>query len=618
MKKFYFLLLGVMLSALSMQADDYTITLNLDDASRYQVLVGQEEKTDLVTGDNVITAPEYTNVIVKTVGDYLFENIQRTDSEYPEYIGNKSEWTVGIYSSYNGVTWNIRSYDAEAARDLTCKVIVDAPEKVTVQRSGTYTYVTLQPGENTVKLDSSKENPLMISPKDYRTSLYQVLLNDEVQRAYGTQYYITVAEGDVVKIDANYPEVPVAVKFTYGSEEAKGSITSVTVDGQPVTNYNDDNFTVMMGSTLAIDGNQNDYTFNVFKVNDNTEYFAGRYSTIIKGATTFYIEAAKIGTYKVKVNVDNPEAVSFYKGYSYSGERVTLAKGDNELEVSSRSPILQVKANEGYYLTELSAGDATISSEYDGSKTINATDGMEMTIRTAPIVRDKVAMLYVDDRSLAQYYMSLQRADRFSIDPVTGYQRVEFYEGDNDFILGLAQPSTCVVLQNGTQVEPQYQGSTTYQLTLADGDVIKVFMKAEPETFHVTFDAEGVEASQVAVVRDSIVAVSNWPEGMDVETGTAVTLTSAEGYIMTVKVNGEEVAADENGVVSFNVDAATVVSLTSVPTGISALQPAEAEGKNVYNAEGKLVLRQATRAALGNLPAGVYVVGGKKCVVAGK
>ena len=120
------------------------------------------------------------------------------------------------------------------------------------------------------------------------------------------------------------------------------------------------------------------------------------------------------------------------------------------------------------------------------------------------------------------------------------------------------------------------------------------------------------------MVRDSIVAVSNWPEGMDVETGTAVTLTSAEGYIMTVKVNGEEVAADENGVVNFNVDAATVVSLTSVPTGISALQPAEAEGKNVYNVEGKLVLRQASRAALGNLPAGVYVVGGKKCVVAGK
>ena len=110
----------------------------------------------------------------------------------------------------------------------------------------------------------------MISPKDYRTSLYQVLLNDEVQSARGTQYYITVAEGDVVKIDANYPEVPVAVKFTYGSEEAKGSITSVTVDGQPVTNYNDDDFTVMMGSTLAIDGNQNDYTFNAFKVNDNT------------------------------------------------------------------------------------------------------------------------------------------------------------------------------------------------------------------------------------------------------------------------------------------------------------------------------------------------------------
>ena len=81
MKKFYFLLLGVMLSALSMQADDYTITLNLDDASRYQVLVGQEEKTDLVTGDNVITAPENTYVTVKTVGDYLFENIQRTASE---------------------------------------------------------------------------------------------------------------------------------------------------------------------------------------------------------------------------------------------------------------------------------------------------------------------------------------------------------------------------------------------------------------------------------------------------------------------------------------------------------------------------------------------------------
>jgi hypothetical protein len=159
---------------------------------------------------------------------------------------------------------------------------------------------------------------------------------------------------------------------------------------------------------------------------------------------------------------------------------------------------------------------------------------------------------------------------------------------------------------NDELVDPVYTGGTYYKFTVSDKDIVKIFVSSVPEFYNVSFEVpQGVELS---VVKDLITEASL--EGFQALTGTQVDLTfnsELDGY--EVYLNDEKVEVEENAY-RFNVAADTVVKVTLAgENGISAVSADSLRG-NVYNLQGISVGTDLNR-----LPAGIYILNGKKVAV---
>ena len=236
-------------------------------------------------------------------------------------------------------------------------------------------------------------------------------------------------------------------------------------------------------------------------------------------------------------------------------------------------------------------------------------------------------MVWIDDLAAANYYFSFQTntsvqlGDKFS----SGYNLVEFYDGYNPFALSWASSNSEVgkAYLNDTLLEPMNEGSQTFELALEDRDVVKLFLSNEPVECNVSFTVgEGLDAS---VVRDIIKTVEDWRNGFSCFGGTAVVVSEA-GTALDVKVNGVKVqpvdntakANDPQAVLDnansyeFVVnDPATTVEISKASgTGIDSVSDMESGSVAVFNLQGMKVAD-----SLENVPAGIYIVAGKKVVV---
>lgn len=617
MRKFYSIIVTALLTFVSMSANAINITVNVDNPSRVSISVNYGAPLEnIVAGDNAITVNEYESVQIKAKDNAFLTKVVRSmegaeDTE--EYVSNMTECNIYV-SSYNaGATWTVTSVNADDSRDGSCTVTVDDPSNVQMQRSGTYTFVDLTAGDNTVKFSTANELPLTIGPKNYGTALYQVKVNGEVVAPEGTQWRISPANGDKVEVFANFPDVDVPVHFTYAQEEAKGFITNVTVNGTAVTNYNDADFTVKAGSKVEISGNTSDYNLVSFKVNGNTQYFYGSYNFIATEETTIEVDAKKYGTVKATLDIDNPDNIIVYKGYSYNNDIITgLVAGENEIELSETNAQIQIKAVSGCYITSVTADEMSISKDYSDAYNVTVTEGMKIVVKSGSIERNSKAVVYIDSKEAAAQYFSFQRSDRSSIDIATGYNEISFYDGDNPFGLSWHGASYANVYVNNEYLKPSYDGSTTYELNLTDGDVVKFFLASNPEMLDAEITAgESVDASKVAVVMDRITNVAEWAAKHSVLPGTEISIMPEADYGIKVTVDGTEMTAGEDGAYTIIVSKNTAIAIIDATVGISGTVADKAVAGSVYNMQG---MRVADNGNTANLPAGVYIINGKKIV----
>ena len=122
----------------------------------------------------------------------------------------------------------------------------------------------------------------------------------------------------------------------------------------------------------------------------------------------------------------------------------------------------------------------------------------------------------------------------------------------------------------------------------------------------------GCEDVALQVIHDHLSAVEN-PSTHNVFKGTQVHLVPVstfaaepEDHKLTVLVNNEPIEAGEDGRYSFVVNDHTKVVAKYLPTGVESVN-ADSDSKAVFNLQG---IRVAD--SLENLPAGVYIVAGKK------
>ncbi len=614
MKKFYLFLI-MLLSVIAPQAADaFSITLNVDDASRINVFLNGTK--DVVNGDNVFEVKD---------GDYLSVTTQNNAGLVSVFNGDKAV-KLDSYSSfrlklteseYAGAKFIVKTATLDEMRTASCKVTVDDPSKVTLRLSRTFTTVQLKSGENEVKFIPGTESTFTISPQSYNTPLYKVTRNSVAAEAeWGSYTLKNVAEGDVIDIQANYPDIDCAVKFNVNAEGV-GFIKSVTVNGNEVTNYLDDNFTVKCGSTISITRNSEDYKLESFKVNgeDKTsDFYEESYDFFVTAAATFDITAKKYATFKATVDIDDVSHATVYKGYSYYDDAFDMKNGKNEIEVSEKQPLISLVAKDGYYFTSVNDGTTEYTDQSTSEIKVDVTDGMVLKVVTAAIVRDKKALVYVDDRS-ATSSMVFSRGDYNRIEIGTGYNELEFYKGDNPFSVTV-YANTKKVYKNDVAVDPTYSGGSYFRFSLEDGDVVKMFFTKTPATVKADITANG-GAENLSVVKDRIQPVADFSAGISCLEDTELAFAAKEGYsIKALTVDGTAATAEADGTykVVVKADANIVVDLQTA-SGISSVTNADANRTaNVYNANGVLVLKNATPEQTAKLAKGLYIINGKKVV----
>ena len=612
MKKNYFVLIILFVIIASLKANAFNITVNVDDASRVSLYLGSSKQT-LTDGDNVLDVKTGDRLYFSANTGYVLKSVMNGTTA--ETISSLTSCMIGLdEATHTDAKWIVTTCPLDDVRTASCKVTVDDASKVTLGFSGTYTTYALKDGENDVKFVPEVESTFAISAKDNSVSLYSVKKNSEpVSPQYGT-YRIDVVNGDKIEIQANYPDEDYSVKFNL-SEKAEGFITKVQVNGVEVKNFMDDNFTVKAGSQVSITGNTNDYSLESFKVNGSDVDFYGSYSFMVTGPTNVDIVAHKYGNISAVLDIDDASHVTVYKGYSYYGNSVEVKTGKNTIEVPESTPVIAIKANDGYTLVSVSDG-TTDFVERDGNSEVNVkvTDAMNITVKTAELVRDKNAVVYVEDASVPSY-MRFMRKDYTTIDLATGYNHIPFYDGDLPFSSSFYGTSTLNVYKNDELVEPQYNGATSYTLNVEDNDVVKFFFTKTPAIAKATVTVEG-DAKELTAVKDQIKEVADFTNPIPCLEDTELSFSvSDKSSVKSFTMNGTAVTPQEDGTYKVIITADSDIKVElGVASGIKSVTGSENKANNVYTTDGVLVIKNATSSQIDGLAKGIYIINGKKII----
>lgn len=623
MKKFYSIFVMAIMAIVAFNAKaDITVTLKVDDATRltanYQYYgadyTAKEVSLDLTqfTGEGAtFTVP----------ASYCYVNIYATDgntitSAMNETTGSSASIGSSTYFYiYADAVLSVTSADLEATRTASCTVNVDDASKVNMSYySGTK--IELVNGANTIKFNPNNETPFQISHASYGESLYQVALNNVVQTDSYGRYVVSVADGDVLDIKSDFPDEPTTITFSYGDNEAEVlGCLSVKVDGEAVEDFDGKTLTAKLGQKITIEGDVNLYNFNYsIYVDGASVYFSGNYEfTATKTEYAISIDATKYTTFNVYATTATPEYISVYA--ETSNDVITLSTDTTAIALTSNNNYINIMPATDCFITSVLVNGVEYGSNY-GTSSVSVRGLAEndtIVITADKLVRDKEAYIWVDDLTAAMYGYSVQRySDRASVNLISGEAvTVNFADTDNPYYISFYQPTYCSIFANGLYLVPQYEGSTSYYVTLVDGDDIKVYLASQPEKYAVTI-TQNVEDAISAVATDGQ-AYSNYASGFTVLDGTVVSITLADTKA-SVTVDGATVEADAEG--KYNVVITKETNIVVDKTNaIEEVVEVETLNNNVYNLQGILVVKNATESQINALPAGLYIINGKKVAV---
>lgn len=609
MKKLYSLLLAVLLTSFFTTASAKQFTVNIAHAEHIGSVQVNYEEVEFVEGDNVydIDMSGAATLIIITNPGCLLDKITDNLGNEVYHYGSQAY----IYaSSDDAVTgYNITSYSLEEARTATATIKCDAPEKVEIRTSLTNETIRLTSTEQELKFIPGKESPIQIGSTNYQVPLYAVSVNGTpLTSSYGT-FEAEIADGDVVEIQANFPDIDCTV--TIDDTNGKGFINSVTANGEEVADFS--SFTVKAGQQIVLKGNTSDYNFQRLVVNgENVTYFYESYPYTVTGDTHIEVYAAPYSTFDFTIEVDDPDNVIVYRGYDQSN-RLSLKAGVNTVSFSENgSTLFNIKASDGGILNKVMCNGSDVTANTNG---YYAAAGDVYVITTSKFVRDQHAVVYVNGAGQVPY-LNLERANRSQITLKDGYNEVDLDASDNPFGLSFFTNNNGfgTVYHNGEIVSPRYEGSQTFELTLADGDVVKVFLVNDPEKYTLSFvmpeDTEGIE-----VLRDLKTVVSDFSTPSEAHEGTVYHLTVPNTEEYSATLGEEALTFDENNRAEFVPAADATLTVEKSSNSIENVAADAAYPCAVYNLQGILVLKSATAAEIEALPAGIYVAGGKKIVV---
>ena len=434
---------------------------------------------------------------------------------------------------------------------------------------------------------------------------------EEVTKGYSS-YNVTLSQDCVVEVTAIIPPVPVTVTFNYATEESFGSISSVKVDGETVEDFDGHTVNMKAGQQITINGSSM-YKYNSFKVDGNTQYITGSYpyTGLVLNDVVVAVDASKYASFNITVKVTDPSQLKLYRGYSYNNDRIELTSTENTIEVFENNTTISWEKEAGCEILSVKVNGEPFSGYGQNTR---VEEGTVLEFETKAIELDKTAVLWVDDAAKAESF-SLTASDNTvifggSIAAATGYNEFVFNSGWNDFTLSFTGTDLVnKVYVNGEAVEEE---EGVRMLNLADNAVVKVFLAEEPVSCDVKFEVAD-DVKDLTVTHDVILVdndIETISKGYSCFNGTEFKV--AEGEVkLQVSVNGENITAEEGNFVFVVTQPETVVKVSeNIGDSVEAITDAAAAPTAVFNLHGVKVSDTTD-----NLPAGLYIVAGKKVVV---
>lgn len=632
---------------------DVTMTLNVDHADRitltyYDLSYNEVVVEGLKDGDNELTIPvgswsKSVNVIAKDgfgLESCTFTNPGAQEENcYIQYM-TRSYFDASADPSTEGAVWKVRTFDFAEKRTAHATINIDNAAKVTVVRKESNTTVNLVNGANDVTFipaegDNSGETVFSINPTDYYQYFYKVLVNGSEPEDFdlgGSD--LTIADGDVITVESEYPDIEVPVHFTY-TDGAFGFVTKVISNGEE-TEFDGHIANIKCGSKVEFIYDEENYILNSIKINNEPVDYPWSPMSLGTVAKETYVEidARKVGSYTFDVIVNDASLVKLQafeddSSIYYGGVEIPLVSGENrDVQVSDKRHFFSITGKTRSELTGLVLNGVKIEqiekTDYWGETyaewpfpiEINQGDVLEIT-GSGP-QRGNTAVLYVDKIPEGSYSFDFNM-NGYKPEVVAGYNLLKFDDnddaeiGDIPFNIDLIyspMASWCYV--NETPVETYYssESANSYKLTsVADNTVIKLFTDSEPATYSVTMHVPEVLTDKISVRKDFVTEVAYPENGFKVLGPTMLTISINDGKDIRILVNGDDVTSD-NGECSILADKDTKIDVQDLST-LAIGQINEDHDlhrtNEIYNLQGMKVSSKAS-----NLPHGVYIINGKK------
>ena len=515
-------------------------------------------------------------------------------------------------------------------------------------------------------INLAAENPVEIRSRVSGTKIYRVQRRAQgseewaeiTKPSYYDYYTVTVADGDEIKVDVAYPDIDLNVTFTApaGQTFDPATFAYVDINGKRyrASRVTDEGSTVKFGSSMTLYPHTKLFTLSGVTANGNYVYAWSSlsYEFNKNEDVEFCVTAAKASTtYNVTLKVDNPEALLATYNTSVwdpnllidltSGE-ATLEMANDEVLYYHNTPNFTIKS--ARIVRE--AGSETDADDLTNERNVRVNENLVIEFTTEVFERNEQLIVYADDDSWTENEITFSYTD----DPIRQYNKLTYvpevgrnvlnYNAELDLPVYLHildnirnedytyTKTFPFVYINGVRTEcPLNEDGYTYNHLgypgldeFPNNSVLKIF-RNEPALYEVSFKlGDGVEVNDV--VTDEITKVEDLSEPLSLLQNTSLSFAlpalenERQSYVMTL--NDEEVEVPEDGKFSYTVDGnkAFDISIYTEPEqGITNVNGEAAANTNVYNLQGILMIRNASKEQISKLPEGLYIVGDKKVII---
>lgn len=612
MKKFYAIISLLLVGALTFSLNAANIILNIDNPERINLEVnGEPWGGALVAGDNYIQS---FSVKISAKEGYILESVDWENGSYDLPVSNNSVY-FGTFTE--GAKYYVHTKDANEARSSVVVLDVDKAVAVHVSVDETGRDIELVDGINNIEYDPEMEKTLKIySSVTTQMPLYSVTVEGGSSSSLskiGNVYFLSLPCQGTVKIQSQYPEKDCAVTFDY-SEGAEGFVTKVTRDtttGEEI-DFSSGSFTVNAGTVLYIYGNEEDYSLSSYEVNGSAMTFGSPMRLIVLDEdVTIRIVAAKFPEFTITINVNEPSFITArYGSTMYPGEIFELVAGSNTVTLNSNknSILFDSSDRSKYRIASASLNKVPFGEDdyaYDGKLQVpDLKKGDQIDIVMEEISRDLEAVVYLDNAEANNRTLTSALGLAYTLS--TGYNHIIFCANDSPFKLSADAQNEAYVYINDEDV--LVAGDGTYRFTMTSGSVVKIFVdsEGEPDFYTLTFSQDGF--NNVKIVADEIRTVTQ-RAGYEYLVGTKIEISPKDGITLKVKLDGTELTADAKGVYSFSVSANHNIELkTEGEVGVANINVNTPTEHVIFNLQG-------IRVDSAELPAGLYIVNGKKTLI---